>query len=109
MISGTKLIFLNFSNLNKYKTGELKNGSYSAFYSFVFKAAISFALLVSGIILSFIGFDTGAEQHSNDVIWNLGAAMLLVGPIVCIFAAFAISKNRITKDFLNLVRAQASN
>ncbi len=109
MIPTAVAMIADIAEINKYKTGELKNGSYSAFYSFVFKAAISFALLVSGIILSFIGFDTGAEQHSNDVIWNLGAAMLLVGPIVCIFAAFAISKNRITKDFLNLVRAQASN
>lgn len=94
----------DIAEINKYKTGELKNGSYSAFYSFVFKAAISFAMLISGLILSFIGLDSSAEHHSEQVIWNLGATMLLVGPVICLFAGFSISKYRVTRDFLNSVR-----
>lgn len=109
MVPTAVAMIADISEINKYLTGELKDGSYSAFYSFVFKAAISFALLVSGVILSLIGFDSSAEQHNDQVIWNLGAAMLLVGPIICVFAGLSISKYRVSRSFLESMRKETIN
>ena len=104
MIPTAVSMIADIAEINQYTSGELKDGSYSAFYSFVFKAAISFALLVSGLILSLIGFDSGAEEHPAQVIWNLGAAMLLAGPTVCLLAAFSITPYRVSRNFLERLR-----
>ena len=104
MIPTAVSMIADIAEINQYTSGELKDGSYSAFYSFVFKAAISFALLVSGLILSLIGFDSGAEEHPAQVIRNLGAAMLLAGPIICLLAAFAITPYSVSRNFLESLR-----
>lgn len=108
MIPTAVSMIADIAEINEHKTGDLKDGSYSAVYSFVFKSAISFALLVSGLMLSLIGFDSGAEQHSEQVIRNLGATMLLAGPIVCLFAAFTVTRYNVSRVFLdNLRKANA--
>ena len=104
MIPTAVAMIADIAEINKHQTGELKDGSYAAFYSLVFKAAISFALVVSGLILAGIGFDSSAENHSDEVIWRLGASLLLIGPLVCLIASFVITKYRITSDFLDYVR-----
>lgn len=104
MIPTAVSMIADIAEINKYTTGELKDGSYAAFYSFVFKAAISFALLVSGLMLSLIGFDSGAEEHPAQVIRNLGAAMLLAGPIICLLAAFSIRPYSVSRNFLESLR-----
>lgn len=104
MIPTAVSMIADIAEINKYTTGELKDGSYAAVYSFVFKAAISFALLVSGLMLSLIGFDSGAEEHPAQVIRNLGAAMLLAGPIICLLAAFSITPYRVSRNFLESLR-----
>ena len=109
MIPTAVAMIADIAEIDKYKTGELKDGSYSAFYSFVFKSAISFALLVSGLLLGAIGFDSGAEEHTEQVIWNLGATMLLAGPIICLIAAFTMTKYKVSKAFLDTLRNLPDN
>ena len=106
MIPTAVAMIADIAEINQYKTGELKDGSYAAFYSFIFKFAISVALLISGALLNGIGFDVNAESQSSSVIWNLGATMLLTGPIICIFAAISIFKYKVTKLFLNSIRGE---
>jgi GPH family glycoside/pentoside/hexuronide:cation symporter len=106
MIPTALAMIADISEIHQCRTGELKDGSYSAFYSFVFKAAISFALLVSGFVLSGIGFDASVKEHSQDVIWRLGAAMLVVGPMVCVVASVVICKYKVSRSFLEDLRAQ---
>lgn len=104
MIPTAVSMIADIAEINQYTTGELKDGSYAAFYSFVFKAAISFALLVSGLMLGLIGFDSGAEEHPARVIRNLGAAMLLAGPVICLLAAFSIRPYSVSRNFLESLR-----
>lgn len=106
MIPTALAMIADISEIHQYRTGELKDGSYSAFYSFVFKAAISFALLISGFVLSGIGFDASVKEHSQDVIWRLGTAMLVVGPMVCVVASVVICKYKVSRKFLEDLRAQ---
>ena len=104
MIPTSVAMIADIAEINKLKTGELKDGSYSAFYSLVFKAAISFALMTSGLLLSAIGFDPAQEQQSEEVIFRLGASMLLVGPFICLIASLVIIKYKVTKGFLDDLR-----
>ena len=55
-------------------------------------------------MLSLIGLDSGAKQHSEQVIRNLGATMLLAGLIVCLFAALAVTRYNVSRDFLESLR-----
>lgn len=106
MIPTALAMIADIAEINKYSSGELKDGSYSSLYSLIFKAAISFAMLVSGFILSGIGFDANIKENSPVVIWRLGAAMLLVGPVVCLFASVAICKYKVSRAYLEEMRSR---
>ena len=95
----------DISEINKIRTGLLKDGAYSAVFSFILKAAISFSMLVSGYILSGIGFESDrAGELGADVIWRLGAVMLLVGPVVCAAAIAVMRKYRVTGALVEEMR-----
>ncbi|WDE99399.1 MFS transporter [Lentisphaera profundi] len=105
MLPTATAMMADISELNKIRTGVLKDGAYSALFSFILKAAISFSMLVSGYILSGIGFESDrAGELSAEVIWRLGAVMLLVGPLVCLAAIIVMRKYRVSHALIDEMR-----
>lgn len=105
MLPVATAMMADISEINKMKTGVLKDGAYSACLSFILKVAVSFSMLLSGFILSGIGFDsTRAGELSANVIWRLGTAMMLAGPFVCMAAILVIRKYPVTKTFIEQIR-----
>lgn len=105
MLPTSIAMMADISEINKIRTGLLKDGAYSAVFSFILKAAISFSMLVSGYILSGIGFESDrAGELGADVIWRLGAVMLLVGPVVCAAAIAVMRKYRVTGALIEEMR-----
>jgi GPH family glycoside/pentoside/hexuronide:cation symporter len=105
MLPTATAMMADISELNKIRTGLLKDGAYSAVFSFIIKAAVSFSMLVSGYILSGIGFESDRSgELGPDVIWRLGAVMLLAGPVVCVAAIVVMRKYRVTRELIDEMR-----
>jgi GPH family glycoside/pentoside/hexuronide:cation symporter len=49
-------------DVDEYRTGERKEGAYFAVWNFVRKGAFGVATLLSGLLLSLVGFEPNAEQ-----------------------------------------------
>jgi GPH family glycoside/pentoside/hexuronide:cation symporter len=98
------------ADLNRILTGVNKDGAYSAVFSLAMRLAISCSLMASGWILSGIGFVTDAHHTTQlpAAIWKLGAAMFLIGPLVCVGALLAIRQYPVTRQHLALLTARAA-
>ncbi|HMO26029.1 MAG TPA: MFS transporter, partial [Tepidisphaeraceae bacterium] len=65
-----------------------REGMYWAVFSWIQKTAISVALLFSGVILDLVGFDAKLPAQSEQTIWSMRLAYMLV---VCLGALSAIA------------------
>ena len=92
------------SEVNKIKHGSLKDGSYSAMFSFVLKASTSLGLGITGILLTFTGYDSGATLQTYSVAKNIASMTFIFGPILIFFAFFLLIKYPITRKFLEELR-----
>ena len=95
----------DISELNKFYTGYLKDGSYSAMLSFISKATASLAMLVSGFCLSWAGFIVGQENQSSSAVWNIAAITFLSGASFAGICLVLIRNYSVTKTFMEQTKA----
>ncbi|MEN8193555.1 MAG: MFS transporter, partial [Bacteroidota bacterium] len=94
----------DLSEVGKYKTGELKDGGYGATLSFLTKVAMSIGMLISGYILSWVGFVEGSEVQTPEAINNLGAATFIASGTIAFIAALVITKYPIDRNFMQKIK-----
>lgn len=99
---GTAMI-ADVAALNRARTGLNKDGSYSAVFSLTMRLAISFSLMASGWTLTGIGFveDAAHPTQAPEVIWRLGAATFIAGPLMCIVSLLAIRYYPLTHEIVD--------
>lgn len=90
----------DLSARHQRRTGINKDGAYAALFSLTTKVSISFALLGSGWALRLIGFSTCVAQgaYTPEVIWRLGLAMFLAGPLMTAVALAVIAPLKSLND-----------
>jgi GPH family glycoside/pentoside/hexuronide:cation symporter len=94
------------AEINQIHTGVNKDGAYSAVFSFSQKVAFSIALLLSGYILTLIGFRTGVGVDQDPaVISRLCAATLLIGPLISLASLILIRFYPVNRHMLADLRA----
>ncbi len=96
------------SEVHRLRTGENKDGGYSAVFSLAMRMAISFSLIVSGWCLSGIGYQVPAPAagQAPDAIWRLGMVTFVIGALVCVLSLLAIRRYPITRARLESLRSQ---
>lgn len=99
----------DISEINKYRTGILKDGSYSAMFAFILKASSSGALFITGFLLSFVGYVPEAQMQTLSVAKNISSVAFLGGPILIFIAILTMINYPITKKFLDKVRDENIN
>jgi glycoside/pentoside/hexuronide:cation symporter, GPH family len=94
------------SEIHEIKTGLNNDGAYAAVFSFSQKCAISIGLLLSGYLLSLVGFEPGAGvvQHP-EVVWKLCGVTLLVGPLISLISLRLIGLYPVNKELLLRLRS----
>ena len=96
------------SEINKLKTGVLKDGSYSAVFSFVLKFAMALGMLVNGYLMSWAGFissDSGETiQQTDEVIRNLAVITFTAGPVVMVLALPILILYPINRNFMAQIK-----
>ena len=99
---GTAMI-ADVAELHRARTRLNKDGGYSAVFSLAMRLAISFSLMASGWTLTGIGFveDAAHTTQTPEVIWRLGAATFIAGPLMCVISLLAIRRYPLTHDIIN--------
>lgn len=80
----------DISEVNLYRTGLLKDGSYSAMLSFVLKTSITVGLVICGLALDAMGFDPSAQHQTPEVARRLLLAGFGGGGIITLIAMAAL-------------------
>lgn len=76
----------DLSRIKRIKTGEITEGRYAAGFSFFMKAATALGLMVTGLILSSVGYESGVERQNAETINNLALITFIIGPILMFFS-----------------------
>jgi GPH family glycoside/pentoside/hexuronide:cation symporter len=97
------------AEINELRSGVNKDGAYAAIFSFALKCAISIGVLLSGFILTQIGFKTGAGLEQTPVtVWTLCGVTLLAGPLISLCSLGLIRHYPVNKGLLQRLRAEAA-
>ncbi len=92
----------DISEIARFRTGRLRDGSYSAMLSFVLKLAISVGMLLCGVYLDLIGHEEGNVTPQVATYMMYGA--FLGGTLLTFLACLVIVRYPIDRDYLAKLR-----
>jgi len=94
------------SEIHEIKTGINKDGAYAAVFAFSQKCAMSIGLLISGYLLTLVGFEAGSRVVQRpEVVWKLCGVTLLVGPLISLISLGLIRLYPVKKELLHRLRS----
>jgi len=96
----------DISEINKHRTGVLKDGSYSAMFSFFSKAALSLGLLLTGLLLDRAGIVSEATSQTAAAARNVALGTFISGPIFAALALLIILIYPVNRKFMMNIKAQ---
>ena len=106
MLPVSTAMMADVSEAHQLRTGENKDGGYSAVFSLAMRMAISFSLMVSGWCLSGIGYQVPAPAagQSSESVWRLGMVTFVIGAVVCLLSLLAIRRYPLTRGRLESLK-----
>jgi GPH family glycoside/pentoside/hexuronide:cation symporter len=93
------------SEINKHRTGILKDGSYAAVFSFFSKAAISIGLLLTGQLISRAGIVPESAVQTAAAAKNVAIATFISGPAIAVLALLVILIYPVNRKFMLKIKA----
>jgi GPH family glycoside/pentoside/hexuronide:cation symporter len=90
------------SDLNQRSSGILKNGSYAAVFSFCFKGAAAVGMFITGRLVEWSGFVSGAEEQTAEAVRNISILTFVCGPIAVLLALIILVRYPINRAFMEL-------
>lgn len=94
------------SEINKHRTGVLKDGSYAAVFSFFSKAALSVGLLLTGLMLDRVGIVPEATSQTAAAARNVAMVTFISGPIFAALALLIILIYPVNRKFMMKIKAE---
>ena len=95
----------DISEINQKRTGLLKDGSYSAAFSFFLKAATSIGLFITGWLVSRAGITPGADAQTAEAARNVSVMTFLCGPVIVVFSFLILRKYPVDKAYMDKLKA----
>jgi glycoside/pentoside/hexuronide:cation symporter, GPH family len=92
------------SEISRYRTGVLKDGTYSSVFSCITKLSMSVGLLLSGFCLKYAGFLSGGSTQSPQALRNLAMATFLGGAAIAMIAVLGLLRYSVTRDYMAQLR-----
>jgi Na+/melibiose symporter-like transporter len=112
MLPTSTAMMADVSEIHRLRTGENKDGGYSAAFSLAMRMAISFSLMAAGWCLHWIGYqvpkDGVAVVQTPEAIWRLGLVTFVIGAVICLGSLFAIRRHPVTRERLERIRAESA-
>ena len=94
----------DISEINKHRTGILKDGSYSAVFSFFNKGASSLGLLITGLILDWAGVVPEAASQTAAASRNVARLTFISGPVFALLALLIMRAYPVDRRYMAKVR-----
>ncbi len=94
------------SEMKKWQTGEVTEGRYAAGLSFFLKLANALGLFVTGYVLKFVGYVSGAETQAPDTIQNLAVTTFIAGPFLMALSFLMIRLYPVTHESMSSLHKQ---
>jgi Na+/melibiose symporter-like transporter len=94
------------SEVSRWRTGALKDGSYSAAHSCITKLGMSLGLLLSGLSLEWAGFLVDETVQTPQALRSLAVVTFVGGAVLALAAMLTLLKYPVTREFLAQLRAQ---
>jgi len=95
----------DISEINKLRSGILKDGSYSAVFSFFNKGASSLGLLITGLILDWAGIIPEAATQTAAASKNVARLTFISGPIIALVALMIMFTYPVNRQYMAKVKA----
>lgn len=96
----------DISEINYVHKGVLKDGSYSAMFSFFVKAAGGIGMFINGWLLEFAGYQSGAGQQLPEVVRNLAIITFVAGPIALLPMIPILIKYPVDRAFMREIKGK---
>lgn len=91
-------------DLDELNNGERREAMFGAVYWWMVKLGTAVAMLTSGIVLHYVGFDESVEVQAADTLINLRIADILIPIFTAVLAIIMIWKYDITESKANEIR-----
>ena len=91
-------------DLDELNNGERREGMFGAVYWWTVKLGTALALLTSGLVLSWVGFDQSVAVQSADTITNLRIADIFIPIVTALMAIVIVWKYDITETKAHEIR-----
>jgi GPH family glycoside/pentoside/hexuronide:cation symporter len=95
------------ASINGARTGEVRNASYAAVFSFSTKATGSLGILICGMLVSAAGIVAGADQQTPEAANNIAMLTFLAGPVVMLGAFLLLRRYPVTRDSMRQMEARS--
>ncbi|MBL7215872.1 MAG: MFS transporter [Phycisphaerae bacterium] len=95
----------DISEVNKHRTGILKDGSYSAMFAFVMKGVWAVGLFLQGLCLSWAGFVSGSDVQLPAATTKVAAMTFVFGALFASLAILIVRRYRIDRKFMTQLKA----
>lgn len=96
----------DISEIKKWKTGEVTEGRYAAGVSFFLKLANALGLFVTGYMLKYVGYVSGAPAQAPETIHNIAVTTFVAGPILMAMSFLMIRFYPVTHESMSSLRRQ---
>lgn len=91
-------------DLDELNNGERREGMFGAVYWWMVKLGTALALLTSGVVLSFVGFDQTVDKQTVDTLTNLRIADIIIPILTALMAIVIVWKYDITEGKAHEIR-----
>ncbi len=93
-------------DLDELETGQRRDGTFGAIYWWMVKFGLAVAGLLTGIILSLVGFDTSLQVQTQEAMTGLRLAYILVPVCGTLLAIFIMRSYDIDEEKAHSIREQ---
>lgn len=90
----------DLSEINFLRTGLLKDGGYSAVFTFLLKAATSAGLLITGWMVDGAGIVSGIAEQTPAAVRNIAMMTFLSGPALIAISFFILRRYPVDRAYL---------
>ncbi len=85
-------------DLDELNNGERREGMFGAVYWWMVKLGTALALLTSGVVLHYVGFDQSIDQQTTETLTNLRIADIVIPIVTALMAILLVWKYDITES-----------
>ena len=93
-------------DLDELNNGERREATFGAVYWWMVKLGNALAILTSGIVLHYVGFDESRDLQAAETLVNMRLADIIIPIILALLAIFSMKNYDLTEEKAHEIRAQ---